>query len=291
LPQPEGEDSVVQEPADGLALDTLQRENDELRKRLADLFSAMGHEKLLLQERYERELQFAHSLQQAFLPEHSPEWEGLLLAARYLPALEVGGDFYDFMQLPDGRLGLLVGDVSGKGVPAALFMARFSSDFRSLAMGGASPAEAMSRANLDVCRRSRRGLFVTAVYVVIDAASGEMSISNAGHPVPLLRSASGHVRGLAEGIDIPLGIIKGTDYPQAQVKIESGETLLLMTDGAFDAKSPQGDRYGIDRLTGLLSGGDANPDVLIDHLLQEITRFKGDGPRSDDLTLVCAGRP
>lgn len=268
----------------------------ELAARLAGqaaslLVTVMSHGALVRQERHEREMQFAHTLQQAFLPGRPPEAEGLLLAARYVPALEVGGDFYDFIPLADGRLGVLVGDVAGKGIPAALFMARFSSDFRSLALSGLSPAEAMTRANQAVVERSRRGLFVTAVYGIFDGRSGEVLLSNAGHPVPLLRSAgSGAVRGIAEAIDVPLGVVPGTRYAEARLEFAPGETLLFMTDGAFDARGPEGARYGIDRLVDTVGRDSARPRETVERLMADVMRFVGPGARSDDLTIVAVGR-
>lgn len=254
------------------------------------LLSAVSNEVLIRQERYERELQFAHTLQQAFLPGRPPEIEGLSLAARYVPALEVGGDFYDFIALPEASIGVLIGDVAGKGVPAAMFMARFSSTFRSLAAGGLGAGQAMCRANAGVCERSRRGLFVTAAYLVIDAADGGVQWANAGHPVPLLRTVDGEVRGLAGGIDVPLGLVAEASYAEARVVLRPGETLLLMTDGAFDARGADGGRYGVDRLQEVIGAGPANPRELVEHLLKDITRFVGSGARADDLTIVAVGR-
>ncbi len=254
------------------------------------LLSAMSHEVLVRQERYERELQFAHTLQQAFLPGRPPELEGLSLAARYLPALEVGGDFYDFIPISESSIGVLIGDVAGKGVPAAMFMARFSSTFRSLAMRGLSPAEAMSRANTGVCERSRRGLFVTAVYLAVDGKRGEVLLCNAGHPVPLVRAVNGEVRGLAGGLDVPLGLVPETEYVEARVEMARGETLLLTTDGTFDARAAEGERYGWDRLTEILVGSPSKPKELIEYLLTDITRFVGGGSQADDLTMVAIGR-
>ena len=268
----------------------LRRENRRLRARLAEL-GPLADAALLRQERHEREMQFAHTLQEAFLPGRPPEVEGLLLAARYIPAMEVGGDFYDFIPLPGPRLGVVIGDVSGKGVPAALFMARFSSDFRGLALSGLSPGEALSRANETVALRSRRGLFVTAAYLVLDPASGAATFSNAGHPVPLLRAAgSGGLRGVGEAIDVPLGIVPDTAYPEAGLELAPGETLLLVTDGAFEARGPGGERYGLERLAEAALRGPAEPRGLIEGVLAGVVNFVGAGARSDDLTMVAVGR-
>jgi sigma-B regulation protein RsbU (phosphoserine phosphatase) len=279
----------------------LRRENRELRARLSKLEFLAGLadrleagdplDKLLVrQERHERELQFAHTLQQAFLPPAPPRMEGLRAAARYLPAREVGGDFYDFMPISSGSTGVLIGDVAGKGVPAAMLMARFSSTFRSLAMSGLSPGELMSRANAAVCERSRRGLFVTAIYMTFEAASDRVVLCNAGHPVPLLRAADGNVEGLAEGIDVPLGVVPETQYAEACVELPPGGNLVLMTDGAFDAKAPEGGRYGLDRLRATIAEAPDAPGELVDELLNDIIRFTGAGAQSDDMTVVAMRR-
>lgn len=274
-------------------LDALREENRRLRARLAELepLAATSHQALAERERRGRELEFAHALQKAFLPGRPPEAEGLLLAARYVPALDVSGDFYDFIPLPEGRLGIVIGDVSGKGIPAALFMARFSSDFRSLALSGLSPGEAMTRANEAVTESSRRGLFVTAAYAVFDPRSGEMVLSNAGHPVPLVRSAgSDGVRGIGEAIDVPLGVVPDTRYPEARLELGPGETLLFLTDGAFEALGPEGERYGLDRLTDTVGRGSARPEDMAERMLADVTDFVGSRARSDDLTIVAAQR-
>jgi sigma-B regulation protein RsbU (phosphoserine phosphatase) len=255
------------------------------------LVTAMGHQALLQQERYERDLQFAHTLQESFLPGRPPEVPGLLVSARYVPALEVGGDLYDFIPLPDDRLGVIIGDVSGKGVPAALFMARFSSDIRGLAMSGLSPGAVMTRVNRMVAERSRRGLFVTATYLVVDPACGDVAISNAGHPVPMIFSGEGRpVAGIAEAIDIPLGIVPDTRYPEGHCRLESGQCLLLMTDGITDARNAAGGRFGLDRVTECLAAGPARPRETIERLLGNIYRFVGSDAQVDDLTVVGVGR-
>ena len=262
------------------------------RQAAGVMVAAMSHQVLIQQERFERDLQFAHTLQEAFLPGRPPEIEGLMLAARYVPALEVGGDFYDFIHLPDGRVGVVIGDVSGKGIPAALFMARFSSDFRALALAGLSPGEVMSRAARIVSERSRRGLFVTAVYVVIDPGGGQAVLSNAGHPAPLVRSADqGSLRSIEEGVDVPLGVLAEVEYPEARFSLAAGEALLLLTDGVLEARAPGGGRYGAERLNAAVGRETSRPREMIERVLGEVVRFAGMGAQSDDLTIVAAGRP
>jgi phosphoserine phosphatase RsbU/P len=256
------------------------------------LMLAMSQKALVKQERRERELQFAHTLQTSFLPDSPPRIKGLQLAARYIPALEVSGDFYDFIPLPDKRLGILIGDVCGKGIPGAIFMARFTSDFRAIAPNATNTAEAMTRTNHRVFDRSRRGLFVTAIYLIIDPVTGQVEISNAGHPMPLLCSdRDTQVSGIDQAIDIPLGIAADTRYPRSTFKISPGESLLLVTDGVFDARGLTGERYGLDRLNAVAGRGSPAPRSLLDRMLADLRRFAGQHTSSDDVTAVAIGRP
>ncbi|MHC4916099.1 MAG: PP2C family protein-serine/threonine phosphatase [Planctomycetota bacterium] len=270
----------------------LREENRALRARVAELerLAAESAAESAPDLRERQSLEFAHQLQRSFLPLTAPEISGLALAAHYRPAQHVSGDFYDFLDLPDGRLGLLVGDVAGKGIPAALYMARFTSHFRALALSGMSPSEAMSAANAEATERPRRGMFVTAAYAVIQPGSGGIRLTNAGHPVPLIRSAGGDVRGLAEAIDIPLGIAPDTVYPEAGIRLQHGETLVMLTDGAFEAKRADGTLYGLDRLTEVIGRKPGDPGVLVDRLLADVIDFMGDSGRPDDLTVVAVRR-
>ncbi len=256
------------------------------------LMLAMSQKALIKQERREREMQFAHTLQTSFLPDSPPRIKGLQLAARYLPALEVSGDFYDFIPLPDNRLEILIGDVCGKGIPGAIFMARFTSDFRAIAPNAANTAEAMTRTNHRVFDRSRRGLFVTAIYLIVDSASGQVEISNAGHPAPLICSDCGSkVLSMGKAKDIPLGIAAKTSYPRDSFTLSPGETMLLITDGVFDAQGLGGERYGMDRLNTVTGRGSPRPRALLDRLLTDLHRFAGQHASADDVTAVAIGRP
>lgn len=260
------------------------------RQAATVVMRAMGERANVAKERLEKDLQFAHTIQQSFLPQTPPEAPGLEVSARYLPALEVGGDFYDFIRLPDGRLGVVAGDVSGKGIPAALFMARFTSDFRFLAAGLDDPAEVLARANELVRERSRQGLFVTLAYAVLDGRTGEVCMANAGHLAPILRAReAGRVRSL-EGGGVPLGILPGAAYATQQVALEPGACLVFITDGLVEAKGEEGERYGFARLSSAVAEGPSSAREVQERVMTDVVRFVGFNLQHDDLTLVCAGR-
>jgi len=267
----------------------------ELGERLARqaatvVMRAMGERANVAKERIEKDLQFAHTIQQSFLPQSPPEMPGVEISARYVPALEVGGDFYDFIRLSDDTLGVVVGDVSGKGIPAALFMARFTSDFRVLAAAEADPAAVLARANEIVYERSRQGLFVTLAYAVVNGRTGELALANAGHLAPILRSREpGRVRSL-EGGGVPLGVLPGSDYVTESLSVEPGECLVFITDGLVEAKGSEGDRYGFARLSSAIAEGPSGAHAIQERVMTDVVRFVGFNLQHDDLTLVCAGR-
>jgi serine phosphatase RsbU (regulator of sigma subunit)/anti-sigma regulatory factor (Ser/Thr protein kinase) len=239
-------------------------------------------------ERFEQELEVARLIQQNFLPKELPELEGWKLAAFYRPARAVGGDFYDFIELPEGRLGLVVGDVTDKGVPAAMVMAATRSVLRASAQRLGSPGEVLERVNELLCPDMPPKMFVTCFYGVLDPASGRFYYANAGHNLPYARTAE-RVRELrARGM--PLGLLPGMTYEEKEAVLAPGESVLLHSDGVVEAHNTEREMFGSPRLSELVSKRPGGTQ-LIDLLLAELDAFTGAGwEQEDDITLVTLQR-
>ncbi len=236
-------------------------------------------------ERIEQELRVAQLIQQNFLPRELPELGGWQLDAYYKPAREVGGDFYDFFELPDGQVGVVVGDVTDKGVPAAMVMAAARSVLRATAASIVSPGATLERVNEFLCPDIPEKMFVTCLYGVIDPASGRFRFANAGHNLPYARTAVGAVELRATGM--PLGLLPGMTYEETEATIAPGDALLLYSDGVTEAHSAEREMYGRPRLAGLVAG----EDELIGGLLESLVQFTGsDWEQEDDITLVTLRR-
>src|SRR5262245_7801132 len=239
-------------------------------------------------ERLANELRVATLIQQQFLPRelpHLPEWQ---IAAFYGPARAVGGDFYDFVTMPDGRIGIAVGDVTDKGVPAALVMARTHSILRAEASRLTSPGEILSRANDLLVPEMPARMFVTCLFAVLDPPTGRIVIANAGHNLPFVRTGADVGEMRATGM--PLGLLPGIQYEEIEGVIEPGSNVLLYSDGLVEAHDEARQMYGFDRLRNELIGDDAGSE-LIDRLLETLRDFTGpDHEQEDDITLVTLRR-
>ncbi|HEY2957625.1 MAG TPA: SpoIIE family protein phosphatase [Actinomycetota bacterium] len=241
-------------------------------------------------ERIEQELKVAQLIQQQFLPHALPELPGWHVAALYRPARAVGGDFYDFIELPGGLVAIVVGDVTDKGVPAALVMATTHSILRAEAARLVAPAEVLERANDLLVAEMPAHMFVTCLYAVLDPASGELRYANAGHNLPYLRTAGGVSELRATGM--PLGLMPGMRYDEKRATLAAGDGLLLHSDGLAEAHAPGPERemFGFPRLAKLVGERDGG-EALIDLLLEELARFTGPGwEQEDDVTLVTVQR-
>ncbi len=242
-------------------------------------------------ERVEQELQVARSIQQASLPEEVPELEGWQISPFYQPAREVGGDFYDFLELDDGRLGLVVGDATGKGVPAALVMANARSMLRAIAQVSESPGKVLARINDALFTDIPPNMFVTCFYAILDLNSGSLTYANAGHDLPYL-----HRSGTAEELrarGMPLGLMPGMGYEEKEITLQAGESALFYSDGLVEAHDPKGEMFGFPRLRGLVAEHDAAAEErsLVDFLMDELRSFTGEGwEQEDDITLVTLRR-
>ncbi len=239
-------------------------------------------------ERIEQELRTAQYIQHALLPEDVPLLAGWQLAPYYQPAREVGGDFYDFLPFEDGRLGIVIGDVTDKGVPAALVMATTHTMLRAVAQEQVSPGEVLARVNELLYAEIPPKMFVTCFYAILDPGSGRVRYANAGHDLPYRRLSDSVSEIWAAGM--PLGMMPDIHYDEHEVTLAPGESLLFYTDGLVEAHNHRREMFSFPRLkTVLASHADGTP--LIDVLLDELKRFTGEGwEQEDDVTMVLLQR-
>jgi len=251
--------------------------------------NAKMHKSLMERQRLIKDMEFARTVQESFLPQKPPEVTSYKFSAHYTPAQEVGGDFYDFIHLVRGRIGIVIGDVSGKGVPAALYMAKLGSDLRTLAFTEKDPAAALRQLNNQLAERSRRGMFATLLYVELDTQSGNLLISNAGHLPPIIKKADGSVQKIAPAGGSPLGILANMSFGQETVHLDRGDTMILYTDGIIEAMDAKEKLYGFDRFEALIRKCVADPDILKSAIIDDVNRYTGLCAQHDDMTLVTFG--
>jgi serine phosphatase RsbU (regulator of sigma subunit) len=235
----------------------------------------------------DRELELAHDIQMGMLPRAFPERPEIEVAAALQPARSVGGDLYD-VEAEGDRVWLLIGDVSGKGVGAALFMAVTKTLFRAIAPSSASVAAAMARVNHELARDNDRAMFVTAFAARLDVASGELEYVNAGHNPTYRVEAGGGVAPLGGAVNPALGALEGHDYRAGLARLRPGDLLLMYTDGVVEARSASGEEFQARRLESYLRGcGGASADAVVRGLLGEVEDFAGDTPQYDDVTALA----
>jgi PAS domain S-box-containing protein len=241
-------------------------------------------------ERIEQELRIARLIQQTLLPKTLPKLSGYDIAAYYQPAREVGGDFYDTFELEDGRLGLVVGDVTDKGIPAALVMATTRTMLRVSAQRLFPPGEVLKRANEELVADIPPNMFITCLYAILDPESGRLIYANAGHDPPYLRHHGSSVEELrARGM--PLGLMPGMEYEEKEITLKRGESGLFYSDGLVEAHDPHHEMFGFPRLQRLVGTHRSGESSLIDFLLSELINFTGeDWEQEDDITLVTLER-
>jgi serine phosphatase RsbU (regulator of sigma subunit) len=249
------------------------------------------HEELLELDRRNLELEVARDLQLAFLPQRAPRTPAYQFAHHYRAAQYVAGDYFDYIELPGGRVAVVVGDVAGHGVSAALTMARLCSEIRYSLVTTQSPAEAVSQLNWHLSARFPDLPFVTQVLCVLDHRSATMTIVNAGHPYPLLRRAdSKEVESLAPVAGLPLGIRESTNYEQFTVTLNPGDLVLLFTDGVTEAMNRRGELYDVSRLSSAVARAGPEPKHVIRAVLNDVRMFCEGRPFHDDVCLVCLVR-
>lgn len=269
-------------------------------RRLADSFGRMRQdlkehirqltETTAIKERMAGELSVAHDLQLSILPRLLPDLPGLEIAGCCTPAREVGGDFYDARPLADGTLFFVIGDVSGKGVPAALYMAMAVTLARAGAADGCGPAELLTRINRELCQGNDACMFATILCGTIDPLTGLLRLANAGHTPPVIRRADGSVqfRRLLPGL--VAGYLEEFAYGEEQVTLAPGETLLLYTDGITEAMDGEEELFGEERLLQALAGGAGSTEELIVRVGEAVAAFAGDARQADDLTMLALTR-
>ncbi len=268
---------------------------DSLKTHIRELTEATA-----ARERLESELAVARRIQAGMVPAEVPPFPGgerLDLRAILEPARQVGGDLYDFFVLDDGRLCIVVGDVSGKGIPAALFMARTITLVKAAAREERSPDGIVAKVNVELCRRNESCLFVTLFCAIVDAVRGELCYANAGHNPPLLARRGERAVFLRGGECIALGVEEEAAFKEATVSLSDGDTLFLYTDGVTEAFDPERRMFSEPRLVEEVSAraGDSAAE-LAEGILQRIREHAGDAPQSDDITMVvlkygvCAAR-
>ena len=261
---------------------------------------AQMRRELLRRQRIERDMQLAAEVQRSFLPDGPPSVRGFEFALHHVSALGVGGDFYDFLPLGDGRLAVVLGDVSGRGISAALLMARLSSHIRFLSLQCESPSELLERLNAMLVERAPRGTFVTLFYAVLDPATRRLTAASAGH-LPALRvlpqeAAADAARpargrgGVAEELDVPrqfpLGALEGQGYEDSVVELDPGDHVVIYTDGVIDATNTDGEWYGENRLQRVVASAEREPQAMLDALLADLGAFADETGQTDDATVV-----
>src|SRR5215203_3474222 len=244
----------------------------------------------LMRQSTEQELRLARSIQRASLPEEVPQLEGWQISPYYQPAREVGGDFYDFHFLSEGRVGIVVGDATGKGVPAALVMSTTCGMLQAVSqtLDSSSPGEVLSRVNETLLSRIPTNMFVTCFYAVLEPKSARLSYANAGHDLPYLWHSTECEELRARGM--PLGLMPGMSYEEKEIELDYGQGVLFYTDGLVEAHDPKGEMFGFPRLRKLIAEH-GEERALGDFLLEQLYSFVGEGwEQEDDITLLALRR-
>ena len=255
---------------------------DAMRRQLEASFRS-----LRIKEALEREVEIAREVQRELLPRGVPKVRGLELAGICIPAVGVGGDYYDYLPLQEERIGLVIADVSGKGIPAALLMAGLQASVRSLALPGVSPCDVNRRLNDMLHQSTSDSRYATLFFGVYDPADRSLHYSNAGHFPPIHLGAHG-VAYLSQG-GLPIGLMPGSLYGEGRRELGLGDLLALYTDGVIETPNVHGEEFGSARLVEILSRDGAAPlSELLTEVIDAVNRWSGGGPRHDDVTLVLA---
>jgi serine phosphatase RsbU (regulator of sigma subunit) len=248
------------------------------------------HAKVVERELLEQDMALAQRIQRQFLPGRTPDIEGYSFAAHYSPALAIGGDLYDFLDLPDENIGIVVGDASGKGVSAALYAAKLSSDVRYLSAGQIEPARILHQANEVLSTGSQEGMFATLALIILDLQRSRMVVSSAGHLLPFVRDARGQVQTVGHAGDAPMGLSERSTFQQHTYRLEPADSVVLYTDGVTEASNADDEIFGEERLVEAIRQSDGSAEGLLQSILLAVKRFAGDTPQSDDLTVLCFRR-
>lgn len=268
------------------------RRRDEIGE-LAGAFNQMVErlaamqEQLAEQKKLERELELAAAIQRSFLPASYPWSKRFRLNARTQPAEQVGGDFYDFIELGDNTWGLVLGDVSGKGIGAALVMAHLVSDFRNQARREQSPAAVLGGVNVTAFQQSQRGMFVTTVYMVMDVAKGRLRYASAGHlPLVYVPGSDGRPRTLGATEGVPLGVLSNPQFSEREICLQPHDAIVAVSDGIVEARNRDGQVFTLERLVERLGAFPQCDERVVDFLFSEVARFAEGTPAHDDMTVL-----
>lgn len=277
--------------SENLTIRDLQEKNRQLTQAYLELKAAQAQ--LLEKEKIEQELRLARKIQESILPKEYPDLPGWQLSAYWQPARAVSGDFYDFITFPQGRLGLVVGDVTDKGMPAALVMATTRSLLRFAALdaashGAVSPGEIFAKVNEMLCPDIPANMFVTCLFLIFDLSGGDFVFANAGQTLPCQRTATGITELRARGM--PLGLLPGMHYEEVEGNLAKGESILLYSDGLVEAHGPEREMFGTARLLNELCTHPGGPET-IGYLLGKLAEFTGaEWEQEDDITFVLVER-
>jgi serine phosphatase RsbU (regulator of sigma subunit) len=266
--------------------DHLHERNRQLEQALQELHAAQAE--LIVMERLERELELARKIQEDILPKALPTYEGYSFGAKMDPARQVGGDFFDFIQLSDHRTAIVIGDVSDKGVPAAIFMALTRSLVHAEARRSSSPEVVLQRVNALQFEMSEAAMFVTILYGILDCNTGIFEYARAGHELPLMINSRGELLMLPQHPGQPIGLFSEPALDTHRLQMQPGDTLLMYTDGAADATDAEENFFGLDRLRqALMDAPPGNAQQLCNHLMATILAHQGESIQYDDITLVA----
>ncbi|MBE0478911.1 SpoIIE family protein phosphatase [Candidatus Aerophobetes bacterium] len=249
--------------------------------------NAKFYQEMVEQERIKKELEIAHQLQTSLLPDKPPLIKGYDIAAISLPAKEVGGDFYDFIDIDRGKTGLVIGDVAGKGLPAALFMVLSRSFLRAQAIGNPDAHLVLERTNHLIANDARNGMFVTGLYGILDADKHVLRLSNAGHnPCVIVRAATGECE-IMKLDGIALGVLDDYAFAQEEIVLEKGDIVTFYTDGIVESVNNENEQFGMERMIKLLMDNtDSSAQKLVDMIREETESFAVGQPQFDDLTIL-----
>ncbi len=259
------------------------------------LQNAKNHEESLKRDRLGYDLELAAQIQKSFLPREVLSVEGVELFAEYRAAYSIGGDFYDVFWVAPDRLGVFIGDISGKGISGALLMARISSEMRVAALAHVEPVAVLTTMNKALIGRNQPELFFTAIYLTLDVKSGEVVLANAGHPSPYCSRSDGTLVEITDGAAGPVGIVDDPQFEATFLRLDHGDSLVLYTDGVVEAAAADGTLYGSDRLELALADAGTRPTDIAERIIASVRAHVADVPANDDLTLfICqrnVGRP
>jgi phosphoserine phosphatase RsbU/P len=245
-------------------------------------------DQLARREKLERDLRVARQIQRSLLPANVPQVVGLDFAVHYEPAYQIGGDFYDFIWHDPAHLGLAVGDVAGKAISAALYMARLTSELRSRAAIARTPARLLRRVNQEIAQLGDDGMFATLVYCIYDLETRSLVFTNAGHCVPLLRRGDRVFPLQAERAHTPpLGVTPELEAGEARVQLHSGDMLIMVSDGILEARDPRGVEYGLSRLSRRIRTARGNAEDVVKAILADIDSHTGESAQGDDMTILA----